>query len=130
MKKRVHKVIKFYLILILFVLLIIFIPKAYRQIKVKATSKIVDEVLINNSYIKDLTGKEIHFGEIYQELDQEEREKVNSLIDEYANTDTISDVTEMVRDGVTKEEAYEYIEENVDPEDIEYLMELYQKHVE
>lgn len=69
--------------------------------------------------------------EIVDNIDEEDKQKAEEIIERYANSDTLSDVMEIVGDGVDKEslsEVRNYLQENVSEEDRAELEGLYQKY--
>lgn len=130
MRKR-HGFMKFYMILIIIALLIIFAPKGYQTLKREAAVQVMDRVVTEISELKTDQGKAIKFEEVYEKLDEKEKEKIDQLVEEYITPETIKDVTEIVKEGMnsdTKEKVMEYAKEKVSSEDVNYLMELYEKY--
>ena len=71
--------------------------------------------------------------EIVNNMDETDKQKAEEIIDRYADSDTISDVMEIVGDGVDSEslsEVQEYLQENVSEQDQADLEELYRKYSE
>ncbi len=71
--------------------------------------------------------------EIVNNMDEGDKQKAEEIIDRYADSDTLSDVMEIVGDGVDSEslsEVKEYLQENVSEQDQAELEELYRKYSE
>lgn len=69
--------------------------------------------------------------EIVDQMDEADKKEVEAIIDKYANGDTLSDVMDIVGDGVDSEslsEVQEYLQDSVSEEDVQKLKELYEKY--
>lgn len=71
--------------------------------------------------------------EIVDNMDEGDKQKAEEIIERYADSDTLSDVMEIVGDGVNSEslsEVKQYLQDNVSEQDQAELKELYQKYSE
>lgn len=69
--------------------------------------------------------------EIVDNIDEEDKQKAEEIVERYANSDTLSDVMEIVGEGVDGEsmsEVKDYLRENVSEQDQAELKELYEKY--
>lgn len=69
--------------------------------------------------------------EIVNNMDEADKKSATEMIEKYANSDTISDVMEIVGDGVDSEsiaQVEEYLQNSISGEDIDKLQELYEKY--
>lgn len=69
--------------------------------------------------------------EIVGNMDESDKKEAEAIIEKYADSDTISDVMDIVGDGVDSEsisQVQEYLQNNVSDEDIDKLEELYEKY--
>lgn len=71
--------------------------------------------------------------EIVGSMDEADRKEAEAIVEKYANGDTLSDLANIVGNGINNEsveQVKEYLQENVSEEDIQKLQELYQKYGE
>ena len=130
MSKKVRKVVIFYIILVVLALAVIFVPKIYRDLRLKVMGKAIDHAMTsNNVTIIDSYGNQVTFEEVVEKLEPEDEKKVNELLDKYVTLSTLQDVNGMMN-GVNVSEAQlaEYVKENVSDQDIEYIKSLYEKY--
>lgn len=69
--------------------------------------------------------------EIVGGMEEADKKEAETIIEKYADTETLSDCMEIVGDGVNEEslaEVQEYLQESVSDEDMQKLKELYQKY--
>ncbi len=70
--------------------------------------------------------------EIVNSMDETDKEQVMDIVGKYANSETVSEVMDIIRDDSADsvEQAKEYLQESVSEEDLQKLEELYQKYTE
>lgn len=69
--------------------------------------------------------------EIVGSMEETDKKAAETIIEKYADSETLSDCLEIVGDGVNKEslsEVQAYLQESVSDEDMQKLEELYQKY--
>lgn len=69
--------------------------------------------------------------EIVNNMEESDKKVAESIIEKYADSETLSDCMEIVGDGINSEsiaKVQEYLEESVSQEDIQKLQELYEKY--
>ena len=69
--------------------------------------------------------------EIVNNMDESDKKEAEAIIEKYADGDTISDVMDIVGDGVNSEsisQVEQYLKNAVSDEDINKLQELYEKY--
>lgn len=69
--------------------------------------------------------------EIVDNMDESDKKAAEAIIEKYADGDTVSDVINIVGDGVNSEsieEVKEYLQESIAEEDIRKMQELYEKY--
>lgn len=121
---------KLFIFLLILAIIVTVAPMVYKKVRMAVFEKAVDTVVKeSNITYKTADGKEISFKDVVEKVDEEDQKKVDELLDKYVNMDTIGDVNAIVKDGnVTKQEVEQYINENVEEEDITYLINLYKKY--
>lgn len=69
--------------------------------------------------------------EIINNMDEGDKKDATAIIEKYADRDTLSDVMEIVGDGIDSEsiaQVQQYLQESVSDEDMQKLQELYEKY--
>ena len=69
--------------------------------------------------------------EIVNNMDESDKKEAEAIIEKYADGDTISDVMDIVGDGVNSEsisQVEQYLKNTVSDEDVDKLQELYEKY--
>lgn len=69
--------------------------------------------------------------EIVNNMDESDKKEAEAIIEKYADSDTLSDVMDIVGDGVNSEsisQVEQYLKNAVSDEDIDKLQELYEKY--
>ena len=69
--------------------------------------------------------------EIVNNMDESDKKEAEAIIEKYADSDTLSDVMDIVGDGVNSEsisQVEQYLKNAVSDEDINKLQELYEKY--
>ncbi len=69
--------------------------------------------------------------EIVENMDESDKQAATAMIEKYADSDTISDVMDIVGDGINSEsiaQVEEYLQNSVSEEDIDKLQDLYEKY--
>lgn len=69
--------------------------------------------------------------EIVDNMDESDKQDATAIIEKYADSDTISNVMDIVGDGVNSEsisQVEEYLHNSVSDEDMDKLQELYEKY--
>ncbi len=69
--------------------------------------------------------------EIVNNMDESDKKEAEAIIEKYADGDTLSDVMDIVGDGVNSEsisQVEQYLKNAVSDEDIDKLQELYEKY--
>lgn len=69
--------------------------------------------------------------EIVNNMDESDKKEAEAIIEKYADSDTLSDVMDIVGDGVNREsisQVEQYLKNAVSDEDIDKLQELYEKY--
>lgn len=69
--------------------------------------------------------------EIVGSMDETDKEEAAAIVEKYADGDTLSDLANIVGNGVNRDsvdQVKEYLQDNVSEEDIQKLQELYQKY--
>ncbi|MBD5516629.1 MAG: hypothetical protein HDR06_18855 [Lachnospiraceae bacterium] len=64
-------------------------------------------------------------------MDESDKKEAEAIIEKYADGDTISDVMDIVGDGVNSEsisQVEQYLKNTVSDEDVDKLQELYEKY--
>ena len=69
--------------------------------------------------------------EIVANMDEEDKKQAEEIIGKYADSETLSDCMDIVKDGVNSEsiaQVQQYLEQSVSEEDMQALLELYEKY--
>ncbi|MBD5489637.1 MAG: hypothetical protein HDR13_12735 [Lachnospiraceae bacterium] len=69
--------------------------------------------------------------EIVNNMDESDKKEAEAIIEKYADSDTLSDVMDIVGDGVNSEsisQVEQYLKNTVSDEDVDKLQELYEKY--
>ena len=64
-------------------------------------------------------------------MDAEDKKQAEEIIGKYADSETLSDCMDIVKDGVNAEsiaQVQQYLEQSVSEEDMQALLELYEKY--
>lgn len=77
--------------------------------------------------IKQQTGFEIDLDRVLKEMDSEDAEAVNEMIEKYVNEENLAEGVDVIKSR-DLDAAMEFLEEKVEPEDIQELEDLYQKY--
>ena len=87
-------------------------------------STVIEKVAASSGV--SVTSKEVE--EVLNSMDPEDQEKLNSIIEENVDSDTLSTVTSYISNGDI-ESAAEYVQDNLSEENVEDLQELYDKYL-
>ena len=69
--------------------------------------------------------------QIVANMDAEDKKQAEEIIGKYADSETLSDCMDIVKDGVNAEsiaQVQQYLEQSVSEEDMQALLELYEKY--
>ena len=69
--------------------------------------------------------------QIVANMDEEDKKQAEEIIGKYADSETLSDCMDIVKDGVNSEsisQVQQYLEQSVTEEDMQALLELYEKY--
>ena len=69
--------------------------------------------------------------EIVNNMDESDKKEAEEIIEKYADSDTLSDVMDIVGNGVNSEsisQVEQYLQNSMSDEDIDKLQELYEKY--
>lgn len=129
-KSAGSRFIHFILILVILGLVIFIFKTAVwdSYLKQKAVNYTVSTVIekVAASSGVSVTSKEVE--EVLNSMDPEDQEKLNSIIEENVDSDTLSTVTSYISNGDI-ESAAEYVQDNLSEENVEDLQELYDKYL-
>lgn len=77
--------------------------------------------------IKQQTGFEIDLDRVLKEMDSEDAEAVNEMLEKYVNEENLAEGVDVIKSR-DLDTAMEFLEEKVEPEDIQELEDLYKKY--
>ncbi len=117
-------------IVIIGVIFLIFTTTIFPRIKKKvanvAAQKTVEMITENAEKVADSNPEVAH---ILESLTEEDKETVTEIISEHMDTETVTEVMGYVSDG-DKDALIDYAQENLSPEEIANLMQIYGKYAE
>lgn len=126
-RRKRHTGLKIFLVLVLVLAAggLIFRNQIKDTVKQKAAGVVMEQV-VQQAGDLNLPG-DIPVAEIYEKLDEEDKETLNEIIADHVTEETIQDVKEYVEDG-DMQGLEQYVEENLTGEDNAKLQELYEKY--
>lgn len=126
-RRKRHTGLKIFLVLVLVLAAggLIFRNQIKDTVKQKAAGVVMEQV-VQQAGDLNLPG-DIPVAEIYEKLDEEDKEALNEIIADHVTEETIQDVKEYVEDG-DMQGLEQYVEETLTGEDNAKLQELYEKY--
>lgn len=117
-------------VMVLGIVLLIFINYALPMLKESASKVVADKTvdLITENAEKIAEGNP-EIKQFLENMSEEDKETVSEIISEHTDAETVSEVIGYVNSG-DKESLIEYATQNLSPEEISTLMELYGKYSE
>ena len=128
-KRRKRKSYAGRIILLLMLLVIALCVLGFTLYKDKIAKTVGKKVATTaiEQMIKAETGKSVDINEIKSQMDEEDVEKLDSIVDKYADTDKMKECVDLYKNKGTQA-VKDYLKDEVNQEDIDKLKDLYQKY--